>query len=1214
MKKLFSKIETKIDNTSSREVNNFVGKVFTVGRHTVTVEDVLAEGGFAIVYLVKSNNGSRYALKRMYVNNEQDLNVAKREIQIASSLSGHKNIIGYVDSSLTPTGGGVYEVLLLMPYCQENVLGLMRTRGKATFTEHEVLQIFCDTCEAVSRLHHCKTPIIHRDLKVENILVAENGNYVICDFGSATARILNPSEKGVAQVEEEIKRYTTLSYRSPEMVDLYSGKVITTKADIWALGCLLYKLCFFTLPFGESTLAIQSGNFSIPDSSRYSRGLHQLIRFMLEPDPEKRPDIYQVSTIAFQLLGKQNPVKNLMKSLTPTLEELTTPPFESELKKTQVKVVNKVVSAPLVEGTSVMPRQRPKGSSSAPLNLNTIPLNICPSPTSTKKLSSQSPSQLYQPGTTTTTVTTTTTTTPASYIPQFTPPPVQSQQQKHHLDSLFQSSIYPDPFRDEGGTVSPSTKVAEVDDVTLVSPHSPDNPLLGSGGGAGVCRSQHQTTKPSVTESTHMISGTATPPTTPTLSVPKGHRRNMSDTTAFNKAYATETSQFLAPFESSIKPRGGGTDDSPSSGGSPADSGRPMVPMGSSASTTDVSRPMNADGRSLSADVADWNPFEEPPFGQMTEDHIFGAEFDKIRRGSQSIQGVKSRESLVMSVTEDPFGCAPFSLPVRSRDRANKSGLPSSATPIYKQKAIPVEPLIEEEVPFSEGDVPLINDCETNIPASSPPYVKAPLEDRSKYEKLMQSAYVTTDSSSDDEQQLESSTKVYDKSKKKRKMNLPEKLHSVYKNVEPIVKTFKDQRTARKDNKRKKGKRETDDVDVESDDSIGSASDLRVDDEDAREIKKDDAISETVSESIKTCGSSAYHAECESLATHEDDYTSRKIRALKRDEEKKAATVASEDMLFVGHQYGEKPLLMDDELDSDCEGKLFQTDWPEEDSVNKEMWMIKPATSFDNNDNDSDVFALAPFSKSKPKSKTVFSPDTSTTASTAETVIEHTTVVPTDYSRKNSVTSNPFLSVDFPATSPGDTFGKITVSSNYINIELPNNDFRVSQHFESDFDPSIVPEEQVIYENVPIPETPATPHQTSHFEYVPQNQFELVFGDDAIMPRSESQEIAYNKHKKDKKKDAKSKYRLIDESISDDSPSYSGKSKGVATHKKAAGKSKKPKHKSEGGGFSNMSFEDFPSDDQNVDVDRSIMPFEVIRTPEQEERKYVPKRLGNPFS
>lgn len=39
------------------------------------------------MYLVKANNGSRYALKRMYVNNEQDLNVAKREIQIAVSVS-----------------------------------------------------------------------------------------------------------------------------------------------------------------------------------------------------------------------------------------------------------------------------------------------------------------------------------------------------------------------------------------------------------------------------------------------------------------------------------------------------------------------------------------------------------------------------------------------------------------------------------------------------------------------------------------------------------------------------------------------------------------------------------------------------------------------------------------------------------------------------------------------------------------------------------------------------------------------------------------------------------------------------------------------------------------------------------------------------------------------------------------------------------------------
>lgn len=61
------------------------------------------------------------------------------------------------------------------------------------------------------------------------------------------------------------------------MIDLYNNKVITTKSDIWALGCLLYKLCYFNLPFGESPLKIQSGQFSIPDTPEYSLKLITLI-------------------------------------------------------------------------------------------------------------------------------------------------------------------------------------------------------------------------------------------------------------------------------------------------------------------------------------------------------------------------------------------------------------------------------------------------------------------------------------------------------------------------------------------------------------------------------------------------------------------------------------------------------------------------------------------------------------------------------------------------------------------------------------------------------------------------------------------------------------------------------------------------------------------------------------------------------------------------
>uniref|UniRef100_A0A452II05 non-specific serine/threonine protein kinase n=1 Tax=Gopherus agassizii TaxID=38772 RepID=A0A452II05_9SAUR len=295
-------------------------------------------GGFSTVFLVRTHGGVRCALKRMYVNNVPDLNICKREITIMKELSGHKNIVGYLDCTVNSVSDNVWEVLILMEYCRAGqVVNQMNQRLQTGFTEPEVLRIFCDTCEAVARLHHCKTPIVHRDLKVENILLNDNGNYVLCDFGSATNKFLNPQKDGVNVVEEEIKKYTTLSYRAPEMINLYGGKPVTTKADIWALGCLLYKLCFFTLPFGESQVAICDGNFTIPDNSRYTHNVHCLIRYMLEPDQERRPDIFQVSYFAFKLAKKECPLSNINNSPVPsTLPEPMTA-SEVAARKSQIK-------------------------------------------------------------------------------------------------------------------------------------------------------------------------------------------------------------------------------------------------------------------------------------------------------------------------------------------------------------------------------------------------------------------------------------------------------------------------------------------------------------------------------------------------------------------------------------------------------------------------------------------------------------------------------------------------------------------------------------------------------------------------------------------------------------------------------------------------------------------------------------------------------------
>ncbi|XP_076766823.1 numb-associated kinase isoform X2 [Xylocopa sonorina] len=772
MKKLFSKIEN-----TSKEPNSYIGKVFVIGRHTVTVEEVLAEGGFAIVFLVKSSSG-RYALKRMYVNNKHDLNVCKREIQIASNLSGHKNIIGYVDSSIIHIGGGVHELLLLMPYCKSQVLQMMNNRLQTGFSESEVLQIFCDVCEAVSRLHHCQTPIIHRDLKVENILYSDTGHYVLCDFGSATAKVLNPSVQGAAIVEEEIKKYTTLSYRAPEMVDMYCGKAITTKADIWALGCLLYKLCFFSLPFGESTLAIQSGNFTIPDHSRYSRSLHCLIRYMLEPDPDNRPDIYQVSVIAFQIQSKECPVQNLHKVLTPVLESLPCPPMESEnVKRSSLVKTPKPSPVTTVEGTSVAPRQRPKGQavSTGPISLsgqivsqisgqgsqvqsqssagNTIsyvqmgqqlaslnasqvyagqnlqvtvqlPTNAQTAP---HQVSTQSSLVLVSPQV----CCTTSQNVPFGHQSQQNQQSQYSQSQgstgvrqspiavqdtltydtpyyfdatsagsanEENLEALFPSSGYPDPFKDDTRAMPPPAKIPPpvACKPSKIIPKVSNIPVNSScttpkfAPAASVTSNKLNTppgsnkvtpvTPPILpkpvnkTESlSQNISSSVSPPDSPTLSSAR-HRRNVSDTSAFNKAFASETTQFLAPYEASVKSRS-------------EDATTPEVftdvksYLGSSASHVrigELSSVTATEARSLSADVAAWNPFEDvQPFNQLTEDHIFGAEFDKIRRGSNaSISGVKSRESLVMTyaeVPEDPFESAPFSLPRKKNKIGSKT-------------------------------------------------------------------------------------------------------------------------------------------------------------------------------------------------------------------------------------------------------------------------------------------------------------------------------------------------------------------------------------------------------------------------------------------------------------------------------------------------------------------------------------------------------------
>ncbi|KJH52680.1 hypothetical protein DICVIV_01141 [Dictyocaulus viviparus] len=118
------------------------GTVLRLEKSIVTIEKKLAEGGFAIVYLVTDKNNRQYALKRQFINDDsKQVDACRREYQIVSSLKGHKNIVEYVDH-------------LLVKNKTASVLQLMNDRlhlGQS-FRSHEILSIFCDMCEAVARL------------------------------------------------------------------------------------------------------------------------------------------------------------------------------------------------------------------------------------------------------------------------------------------------------------------------------------------------------------------------------------------------------------------------------------------------------------------------------------------------------------------------------------------------------------------------------------------------------------------------------------------------------------------------------------------------------------------------------------------------------------------------------------------------------------------------------------------------------------------------------------------------------------------------------------------------------------------------------------------------------------------------------------------------------------------------------------------------------
>uniref|UniRef100_A0A7N8X9U3 Cyclin-G-associated kinase n=1 Tax=Mastacembelus armatus TaxID=205130 RepID=A0A7N8X9U3_9TELE len=301
---------------ASRDQNDFVGQVVELGDMKLRIKRVIAEGGFAFVYEAQDvTSGKDYALKRLLSNEEEKNKEIIQEVCFMKKLSGHPNMVQFCSAasiSKEESDTGQAEFLILTELCKGQLVDFIkRVEQRAPLSCDTVLKIFYQTCRAVQHMHKQKPPIIHRDLKIENLLISNQGTIKLCDFGSATTVSHYPDYSWSAQkrsmVEDEITRNTTPAYRTPEMIDLYSNFPINEKQDIWALGCILYLLCFKQHPFEEGAkLQIVNGKYSIPQNDVKYTVYHDLIRSMLKVNPEERLSITELVNQLQEIAAARN--------------------------------------------------------------------------------------------------------------------------------------------------------------------------------------------------------------------------------------------------------------------------------------------------------------------------------------------------------------------------------------------------------------------------------------------------------------------------------------------------------------------------------------------------------------------------------------------------------------------------------------------------------------------------------------------------------------------------------------------------------------------------------------------------------------------------------------------------------------------------------------------------------------------------------------------
>ncbi len=242
----------------------------------------IGEGTFGRVHLARELQ-TKYivVIKIIDKSDAADLGTQgqiRREIECQSQLR-HKNIVrvyGYFFDRRN--------IYVILEYCHGGSLYDLYAKAKR-FSERTSAKYIFDIAKALLYCH--AKHVIHRDIKMENILLDSFHDIKICDFGLSVHTFTR------GHIEHSRNTFCgSKDYLAPEVV----GGSYDEKVDVWALGVLLFEFLVGRLPFSEEG---QRDTRNIHWPNQMSEDAKDLISSLLEVDPTKRLPLEKILTHNF---------------------------------------------------------------------------------------------------------------------------------------------------------------------------------------------------------------------------------------------------------------------------------------------------------------------------------------------------------------------------------------------------------------------------------------------------------------------------------------------------------------------------------------------------------------------------------------------------------------------------------------------------------------------------------------------------------------------------------------------------------------------------------------------------------------------------------------------------------------------------------------------------------------------------------------------------